>query len=299
MKFTGIMPALVTPLHDDESIDVPVLYALLEHLLSLGADGFYIGGATGEGLCLTQQAREVLAEESVKYIAHRKPCIIHVASTDFKEAIALARQAERVGADAVSAIPPLFFPYDEADVYQYYKALADAVHIPVMIYFNPSAGFHITAKIAAHFFEIDNVTSIKWTNSDFFEMIRLKDMTHGEMNIINGSDEVLLMGLAAGADGGIGTTYNFLLPCIKSIYDSFRAGDLKAARESQYLADRIMSPLFQYSLIPAVKAILERSGFAVGNAAFPMKRYTEEEKDKIFADMLAAGFTPEKTPQKS
>ena len=289
MRFKGVMPALVTPLKEDETINVPVLKQLIEHLLAQGADGFYVGGATGEGIALRREVREQLAEETVKAVNGRKPVIMHVASADFSEAIALAKQAEAVGAQGISAIPPLFFSYDTDDVYQYYKALADSTSLPLMVYYNPAAGFAINAQIGAKLFEIDNVTAIKWTSSDYFGMMRLKDLTHGEMNIINGPDEMLLMGLSAGADGGIGTTYNFQMETIRKVYDSFISGDIESARKAQMQADAVISLLFKYKTIPVTKAILELQGFHVGNAAFPMKRYTPEQKLQIAADFRGAG----------
>ena len=290
MRFEGIMPALVTPLTEEERINVPVLRELLEYFIEKDADGFYIGGATGEGLALRTEERMILAEESVAAVGGRKPCIIQVAATDFNDALALARQAEAVGADAISATAPLFFKYSEDDVYAYYKALADAVHIPVMIYYNMAAGFPISAKFAARMFEVENITAIKWTCPDYYEMIRLKDLTHGEMNIINGPDQMLLMGLNAGADGGIGTTYNFMLERYQAIYKAFRAGEIATAQAEQNRADRVVAALQKYTLIPATKAAMEGLGFAVGDATFPMKKYTAEEKKQIFDDLKAAGL---------
>ena len=159
-----------------------------------------------------------------------------------------------------------------------------------MIYYNPGAGFKFNAKIAAKMFEIDNITAIKWTSTDYYEMIRLKDITHGEMNIINGPDEMLLMGLNAGADGGIGTTYNFMFDIIKAVYDSFEKGNLAKAQEMQNKADRIIAELKKYRAIPGTKAILEEMGFDVGNAAFPMKRYDEETKKTLFKAVKNAGL---------
>ena len=288
MKFKGIIPALVTPLQEDESIHCGVLKELLEYMIRGGADGFYIAGATGEGLALRPAERRVLAEEAVRIVNHRKPCIIQVASTDFGEAIALAKHAEACGADAISATPPLFFKYDEDDVYNYYKALANAVHIPLMIYYNPAAGFSMNAKFAARAFEVDNITAIKWTSSDYFQMMQLKQLTHGEMNIINGPDEMLLMGLNAGADGGIGTTYNFMLDIIKGIYDSFMARDIEQAQREQARANRLIAKLLNYELIPALKAVMEDMGFAVGHPTFPMKRYSDEQKKAIAREIREA-----------
>ena len=290
MKFKGVMPALVSPIDANEKINVPVLNQLLNDLLAKGADGFYLCGATGEGIAIDPEQRMVLAEEAIKTVGGRKPCIVQVASGNFEDAIRLAKHAEKVGAAAISATPPLFFSYDKDDVYNYYKKLADAVSIPMMIYYNPAAGFHINADIAAKMFEIDNVTAIKWTSSDYYQMMRLRDLTKGEMNIINGPDEMLLMGLSAGADGGIGTTYNFMFDIIRGIYDNFMRGDLETAREYQTRAIRIISVLLSYKIIPAAKAVLEAQGYEVGNATFPMKRYTNEEKATIVEQMREAGL---------
>lgn len=290
MRFSGVMPALVSPLDANENINIPVLKQLLNDLLAKGADGFYLCGATGEGIAIDPEQRMLLAEEAIKTVGGRKPCIVQVASGNFEDAIRLAKHAEKVGAAAISATPPMFFSYDKDDVYNYYKKLADAVSIPMMIYYNPAAGFYINADIAAKMFEIDNVTAIKWTSSDYYQMMRLKDITNGEMNIINGPDEMLLMGLSAGADGGIGTTYNFMFDIIRGIYDNFVKGDLEAAREYQTRAIRIISVLLNYKIIPAAKVVLEAQGYAVGDATFPMKRYSNEEKAVIVAQMRKAGL---------
>lgn len=290
LKFEGVMPALVTPLSEDESINVRTLHQLIRDLLAEGADGFYIGGATGEGIALSREAREVLLEEAVK-AAGDKPCIAHIASANFSEAIELAKHAEKAGAKGISAIPPLFFQYDEQNVYNYYKALAEATDLPLMIYYNPAAGFTVNAEFAARCFEIDNVTAIKWTSPDYFGMLTLKTLTNGEMNIINGPDEMLLMGLSAGADGGIGSTYNFMFPTIKRIYDAFRRGDVDKARQAQAQADTVIRVLTRHPIIPTVKVILEAMGYEVGHCVFPMKRYTEEEKKALLADFRKAGLT--------
>ncbi len=290
MKFTGVLPALVTPLDQNENLNVNALYSLIAHLLNQDADGFYIGGATGEGIALRPEVREALAYESVKAVGGKKPCIIHIASADFDEALSLACQAEKCGADAISAIPPIFFQYDEQCVFDYYKKIAESVNIPLMVYFNPAAGFNMTADFAAKLFEIDNVTAIKWTSSNYFGMLRLRDLTNGEMSIANGPDEMLLMGLAAGADCGIGMTYNFMLPKIKKIYDSFTAGSIDAARQAQAEANRIINTVITRPIIPATKLILHEQGFDVGECVFPMKRFTENESRAFIKELNASGL---------
>ena len=100
----------------------------------------------------------------------------------------------------------------------------------------------------------------------------------------------LLMGLAAGADGGIGTTYNFMLPRIRRIYECFREGKLDAARAAQIEADRIICALLKHQTIPATKVALEGMGFAVGDAAFPFPAYSQDEKNTILSALRTAGL---------
>lgn len=289
-KITGVLPALITPLNEDESLNVSVLRSLIQRLLTEGADGFYIGGATGEGIALRREVREQLAEKTIQCVGGKKPCIVHVASASMDEALELARHAQKIGADMISAIPPLFFSYDEDDVYEYYKKLAGSVQIPMMVYYSPAANFPITPEFAARLFEIENVTAIKWTSSDYYGMIRLKHLTQGDMNIVNGCDEMLLQGLSAGADGGIGTNYNIMLPRFRAIYDAFMAGDMEKAKRIQTETDECIAILLQYKIIPAIKGVLECMGEEVGNAAFPMKRYTKAEKQKLFARLKDVGM---------
>ena len=296
MKIQGIMPALVSPLTEEENVNVPVLQELIEHFIKKGACGFYLAGATGEGLAIKPEQRRILTECAVKQVAGRVPCIVQIASTDFSEVIRLAKHAESVGADAISSTPPIFFRYDEDDVYNYYKAISDAVHIPIMIYNSPLAGFPISPAFAARMFEIECVTSIKWTSSDYYGMMLLKQLTHGEMTVMNGPDEMLLMGLSAGADGGIGTTYNFMFSHYLNVYKAFMDGDLKTAQEYQNKITSIINALRSVKgcpSIPASKALLEESGFAVGNAAFPMKKLSPEKKRELIETLTGAGWNRE------
>lgn len=294
MKFTGIMPALVTPLNKDETINTEVLEKLIDDFIAKGADGFYIAGATGEGLALRPAERMKLAECAIARCKDRAKTIIQVASTDFNTAVELARHAEKCGADAISSTAPLFFGFTADEVYSYYKALANSVHIPVMIYYNPAAGFPMDAKFIAKCAKIDNITSVKWTNPTFDEMMMLKDMTNGEINVINGEDNMLLMGLMAGADGGIGTTYNYNFLTFRKIYDLYKSGRLDEARELQLGVAKIIKSFRQnkFRLIPAIKAMVEHLGYDVGDAAFPHVKYTDAQKAEIVKTAIEAGWQP-------
>ena len=288
--FQGVFPALITPLTKEEKLNVSALETLLHFEMQKGADGFYIGGATGEGLLLDIPERKKLCEKSIEFIGKEKTKIVHITDINFRNTIALAKHAEACGADAISSIAPIYFKYDENDIYNYYKEIAQNVNIPLIIYYTAAAGVNMSTDLFCRLFEIDNITGVKWTSSNYYELIKLRERCP-DANIFNGPDEMLVCGLSSGADGGIGSTYNVMYPLIRSIYDHFRAGNMTEALEQQKKADKIINVMLRYSVIPVCKMILEEMGIAVGHASFPMTRYSKEERAAIKAELLAAGFS--------
>lgn len=290
-KFTGILPALVTPFKEDnKTINENAARKLIDLHLEQGANGFYILGGTGEGLVMAREEREIMCETVVDHVAGRKPVINHIAAMNFREACDLARHAEKAGCDAIAAVPPSFFYYSEDDMFAYYKKLAECVSIPLIIYYHPSAQKDMSAKLIARIFEIDNVTGVKWSSNNFYEMMKLKDLTHGEMNIINGPDELLVSGLAAGADAAIGSTYNVMLPQFIEIYNHMKNGEVAEATALQIKVNNVIGAMLKHELIPAVKHTVKLMGIDVGEATFPMKHYTEAEIALYEQDLTAAGW---------
>ena len=287
--FKGVFPALITPLTKEEKLNVPALEKLLTYEMNAGANGFYIGGATGEGLLLDLPERKKLCEKSIEFIGADKSKIVHITDINFRNTIELAKHAEACGADAISSIAPIYFKYDENDIYNYYKAIAESVNIPLIIYYTVAAGVNISTDLFCRLFEIDNITGVKWTSSNYYELIKLRERCP-DANIFNGPDEMLICGLSAGADGGIGSTYNVMYPLIRGIYDDFRGGNMAGALEKQKKADKIINVMLRYSVIPVCKMILEEMGIEVGNASFPMTRYTKEEREKIKSELIEAGL---------
>ena len=166
------MPALITPFNaDNKTINEKGTKDLIDLHLRQGADGFYVLGSTGEGVIMGQEERMHMCEVAVNHVNKRKPVICHIASVNLNEAIELARHAEKAGADAVSAIPPLVFVKDNEGLYNYYKALAGSVNIPFIIYNFPGIQANMSVDLIAKLFKIDNITGIKWSINDFYGII--------------------------------------------------------------------------------------------------------------------------------
>lgn len=296
--FHGILPALVTPLNkDNKTVNTDEAEKIIAYQLSEGADGFYVLGGTGEGLVIDREQRELMCETAIKAVGGEKPVITHIAAMNMQEAIELAKHAERSGTDAIAAVPPCFFFYDNEDLYEYYKRLASSVHIPLIIYYHPGAQKVMSPELIAKIFEVDNVTGVKWSSSDLYSMMRLKDMTQGDMNIINGPDELLCLGLAAGADAGIGSTYNVMLPQFLEIYSAVHRGDISEAQRIQMSVNRVIHVMIKYEVIPSVKHACRMLGFEVGEASFPMKHYSEAQAEAYEEELRFAGFPFEDTWQ--
>lgn len=291
MKFKGIMPALITPLNEDgKTLNEKSARGLIEYLINQGADGFYVLGSTGEGLVLEESERMKMLEISVDQVKGRKPIICHTAAMNFSEAVRLSKHAEKVGADALSAIPPIFFHYRDEDIYNYYKSLAGSTNLPFVMYNHPSANGGMSAETVAKIFEIDNIIGVKWTVNNYYEMMRLKDITNGEINIINGPDEMLISGLAAGADAGIGTTYNVMLPQYLKIYKYFTEGNVEEARKIQYKVNRVIKCMAKNEVISAVKSMCSLLGFPAGEATYPLRNMQGDGISELQSELSELGW---------
>lgn len=289
MKFQGIMPAIITPIDKNGKLNVVELEKMLERFIEEGADGFYVLGATGEGVIVSKELHMEMTRETLRIVNHRVPCIVHVARINNDEMLELAKYTESLGAEALSAIPPIFYRYKEDDIYKYFKALCDSVKIPVLIYNNPNTGVSFSDDLLEKLFSIPNLTGIKWTNPNYLQVIALRDK-HPELNIINGPDELLLLGLSAGCDAGIGTTYNFMVPTYRKIYDNFKAGNYEEAYKYQVLATKIILAIAPFNALRATKFLLSVQGLDVNYNFNPSTEYTEEEKSAILAAARAAGL---------
>jgi len=293
IKFKGIMPAIVSPLNEDGSVREKVFRRLINWHLEAGCSGFYLCGATGEGPVMQPWARKALTEIAVDEVRGRGAVIAHVGAIDLIAAADLARHASDAGVDAVASVPPFFYGYGEREIIQYYQALSDSSGVPLLMYASPLSGVTITPEIVSKILEIKNVIGLKWTNPDYFQMRRIKELNNGDVNVINGPDETLLCGLVMGADGGIGATYNFMPKVFVNIYNSFLAGDIDTAREAQYKAGRVISLLFKYGVLAGTKDILEMLGYDVGYCTYPLKRFTPSEQDGFRAELKTLRFEEE------
>ena len=278
-KLYGIFPALMTAF-DGDKIDSPRIAELVKKLAGDGVHGIYAGGSSGEMvLCSVEERKELL--ETVMANKGDLAVIAHVGCLSTKDTVELSKHAKSCGADAVSSVTPLYFKYNFAEVKNYYKRIAEASQLPVIIYNIPGlTGTAYGYDQLCELLEIEGVAGMKFTSSDFFLLNRLVN-TYPDKVFYNGSDEMLLSGLSAGAQGGIGTTYNFMPDLMVKIYSLAKEGKIDEARAVQSVANKAIAELLRYGAIPACKHLISLYGVPYGDCREPFMPLDDEVKESL------------------
>ncbi len=173
--FHGAYTVLVTPFTPDGgAVDLPALQRLVAFQIGHGIDGLIPLGSTGEFLSVSREERTAIVETTVRAAAGRVPVLIGTGAEDTREAVALSREAERLGADGVMVIPPFYSVPTEDELYLHYKTIADAIGIPVMLYNNPAtANVDLTPPILARLSTIEGCRYVKESTLD---VTRVRDI---------------------------------------------------------------------------------------------------------------------------
>ena len=289
-RLGGVVPATVAPFDAEDRIDAKALERLMDWNLGQGVESFFIGGSSAECFLLSHEERLELFEAAAPY-GDRAFMTAHVGAIATKEAEDFARRAAALDYDAVAATPPFYYGFDSAAVYAYYADIAQAAGMPVLIYNfpgNTNRPFDLADPVTRRLFQSDFILGVKHTNQVVYQLERIKAV-NPKLIMMNGFDETMVAGLALGADGSIGSTFNFMYPHYKKIYDLFTAARHDEARALQVKANNIMNALCDAGLIPAIKYVLGKMGVPVGLPRRPFKPITEEQGralDAVLADNL-------------
>ncbi|MBQ8260330.1 MAG: N-acetylneuraminate lyase, partial [Clostridia bacterium] len=241
-RFKGIFTALLTPIDDNNKINVKALEALVKHNVNMGADGFYVCGSTAEAFLLTTEERKQVME-IVKATAPEKTLIAHIGSISEDEAHTLADCANSLGYDAISSVAPFYYKFGFNEIKDYYFRLAESSSIPMLVYHFPAfSGVNMGVPEIGKFLSDDKFIGMKFTSNDFFMLERCK-AAYPDKVIYNGYDEMFLCGLSMGADGGVGSTYNFMADKFVKIRALFAENRIAEAQAIQTEVNRIIAVL--------------------------------------------------------
>lgn len=285
-KFKGIFTALLTPFDKNGKINEKELEKLVKFNLEKGANGFYVCGSTAEAFLLTKEERmQVL--DIVRDAAQGSTLIAHIGSLNEADAAEMGQHAKKIGYDAVSSVAPFYYKFSFDEIKNYYFRLADASALPMLVYHFPAfSGVNMGVGEMSKFLSDDRFLGIKYTSNDFFMMEQCKT-AFPEKVLYNGFDEMFLSGLAMGADGGVGSTYNFMADKFVRIRSLFAEGKIEQARAVQQEANRIITILCKVGVMQAEKEVLNQLGFDFGVCRHPFGEPTAEQKELIKNEIVA------------
>ena len=294
-KLSGLIAATFTPMTAAGEIACGPIVPMVERLIADGVTGLYVCGSTGEGPSMTTEERKRVAVAFVEAAAGRIPVVVQVGHNAVEEARVLARHAAEVGADAISAVPPSYYGIASTSTLAATVAeiAAAAPRTPFYYYHIPQLsglGFDAADIMAVVAERIPTLAGIKFSHTQLDMLIRCRALQEGRFQTLFGVDEMLLAAWAAGCDGGVGSTYNFMAPGSLEMLAAFDAGRLDDARQQQQRLTAITRRIVKQHGISGLKATMRLVGPDCGPTRLPRPQMTPSEIADLHRDLLAAGL---------
>jgi len=282
LSLKGIIPALITPMTEDESVDETGLRTLVDRLVDAGVHGLFVLGTNGEFISLSEEEKLRIARITVDQAKGRVPVIAGTGAYATRDVVALNRKMEDVGVDAVSVITPYFNGATQAELFTHYKQIAASTALPVMLYTIPAkAGITLTIDTVRKLADIPNIRGIKDSGGDFDRLLQLINLRRDDFAVFTGTDSMILWTLIAGGDGAVAATTNAVPGVVMSIWNQFQAGNIPAARAAQESL-RALRDAFALGTLPVVlKTAAEMLGMPAGPARAPVRPLDAKAREQL------------------
>ena len=286
----GIIPPLVTPLKNNETLDVESLERLIEHLIAGGVHGLFILGTTGEEQSLSYGVRKQMIKESCRINNGRLPLLACVTDTSIVESIKLAHVAADCGADGVVSAPPYYFATGQPELAQFYEELVPQLPLPVFLYNMPS---HVKVSFAPdtvrRIAQNPQVVGFKDSsaNAVYFQSVMYKMRERPDFAMLVGPEEITGECVLMGAHGGINGGTNMFPELYVAMYDAARQGQLERVRQLQQFIMQISSTIYTVgkhgsSYLKGLKCALSLLGVINDDfVASPFYKFNAPEREKI------------------
>ncbi len=281
--FTGAGVAIITPFNEDGSINFDAFGEIIEAQIAGSTDAIIVCGTTGESSTMDDEEHIATIKYCVEKVAGRVPVIAGTGSNCTREAVNMSKKAEEVGADGLLCVTPYYNKCTQEGLYQYYKAISDAVNIPIIMYNIPGrTGTTIQPETAVRIAkEVKNVVAVKEASGNISAVAKLAALAGGCIDIYSGNDDQVLPILSLGGKGVI-SVWSHVAP--KKVHDmvyAFFNGDVKKAAELQLEAIDVIDALFcEVNPIP-VKAAMNMLGFDAGTLRAPLTELSDAHKERL------------------
>ncbi len=287
----GLVAATHTPFNKDGALNLDGIEKIASHLLANKVDIAFIGGSTGESHSLNVEERKNLTRRWFDVVKSCKlKVVVHVGSNCLEDSRTLAKQAQELGALAISALTPSYFkPKNVEALVECCSFIASAApNLPFYYYDIPTmTGVQLSMP---EFLEragksIPNLKGLKFTNVDFMSFQLCSQMEAGRFEILWGVDEMLLPALSVGAHGAVGSTYNFAAPIYHRIIEAFKKFDFETARKEQLRSIKLVNILVKRGYMASAKAMMGMLGVDVGSPRLPNGSLKQDELASLRSEL--------------
>ena len=290
--FTGAGVAIITPFHEDGSINYDQLKKLVDYHCENGTDSIVICGTTGESATMTEEEHLECIKRTIDFTAGRIPVIAGTGSNCTATAVELSREAAKAGADELLVVTPNYNKATQKGLIEHYKAIAREADAPIIMYSVASrTGCNIEpATVAALVKEVDNIVGVKEASGNISQVAKIMQLTQGDIDLYSGNDDQIVPILALGGKGVISVLSNVAPRETHEICAKFFAGDIAGSRELQLKAIPLINALFsEVNPIPVKKAV-SLMGMEAGGLRMPLTEMEEANAQKLAQAMRAFGI---------
>ncbi len=288
--FHGVFPYLVSPLDAAGEVNAEVLSRLCDDLIHAGVHGLSPLGSTGEFAYLSWPQRRRVVEVVLAATKGRVPVVAGVASTTIVDAVAQAREYERMGCDGILAILEAYFPIPDEGVYAYFKAIAEAVSLPVVIYTNPNfQRSDLSLPVIDRLSRIPNIRYIKDASNNTGRLLSIINQVEGRMQVFAASAHIPACVMLIGGVGWMAGPACVAPRQSVELYELCRRSDWAGAMERQRALWNLNQAFAKYNLAACIKGGLQLQGYAVGAPLPPQAPLTPEGIDDVRRALAAIG----------
>ena len=286
---SGIITALVTPFTEQGELRTESIKPLIDFQVTGGVDGLFLCGTAGLGTVMRTDQRIEMFKHSVKAAKGRVKLLAHVGAPSTEEAVRLAREAEKVGVDAVGAVPPYFMKPDEASIIAHFRAIADSTKLPVYVYNIPRQALNaVTPSMMLKLIETPNIKGVKDSSRDFINVLEYLRVLPEDFTVICGTDSYIYPAMVMGAKGAITGYANGFPDVYADFFKTIKSGDHEAARQKQFEINVLRSKLQKPPLAPHYEALRLR-GVDAGVPRAPLRAMTDAERAVLKKELEKLG----------
>jgi len=282
IQWKGVFPALTTKFTKDDKLDLPLFEKNLKAQMDAGMDGFILGGSLGEASVLSNDEKFDLVRFTVDKVAGKVPVIMNIAEGSTRDALMLAREAEKCGAKGLMLLPPMRYKSDHRETVTYFKSVADSTSLPIMIYNNPvDYKIEVTLDMFEELASNKNIQAVKESTRDVSNVTRMINRFGDRFKILCGVDPLAMEELVMGADGWVAGLVCAFPKETVAVYRLVKEGKLAEAAKIY----RWFLPLLELDIHPKlvqyIKLAEEAEGIGSETVRAPRLTLVGEERERV------------------